>query len=66
MELERRIPNKSYIIGLTAHATNVYKEKCFQSGMDEFSMYYFLLYCIVSKPFEVEKMRELLQRLNMI
>ena len=40
-ELERRflIPDadKAYIIGLTAHSTDIYKEKCFEAGMNEFS-----------------------------
>ena len=40
-ELERRflIPenDKAYIVGLTAHSTAAYKEKCFESGMNEFS-----------------------------
>lgn len=32
---------KAYIVGLTAHATDVYKNKCFESGMNEFSKYNF-------------------------
>jgi CheY-like chemotaxis protein len=27
----------TYIVGLTAHATDIYKQQCFDSGMDEFS-----------------------------
>lgn len=31
-------PNsRSYVIGLTAHSTDVYKVKCFDFGMDDFS-----------------------------
>ena len=40
-ELERRFlppdADKSYIIGLTAHSTDSFKQKCFDSGMNEFS-----------------------------
>ena len=31
---------KSYIIGLTAHSTEAYRESCYTSGMDEFSKCY--------------------------
>ena len=40
-ELERRLlppdADKAYIIGLTAHTTDSFKQKCFESGMNEFS-----------------------------
>jgi CheY-like chemotaxis protein len=30
---------RSYIIGLTAHSTNIYKQLTFEAGMDDFSKY---------------------------
>lgn len=27
----------SFIVGLTAHTTEIYQQKCFNSGMNEFS-----------------------------
>lgn len=40
MELERNIrdkESKSFIIGLTGHCAEMYKVKCFESGMNLFS-----------------------------
>ena len=40
-ELERRFlpsdKDKAFIVGLTAHSTDSFKQKCFDSGMNEFS-----------------------------
>jgi CheY-like chemotaxis protein len=36
-ELNIREDERSYIIGLTGHCTEVYREKCFTSGMDKYS-----------------------------
>ena len=32
----------SYIVGLTAHSTDAYIQKCFNSGMNEFSKLFLL------------------------
>jgi CheY-like chemotaxis protein len=36
-ELNLREDERSYIIGLTGHCSDVYKEKCYTSGMDVYS-----------------------------
>jgi CheY-like chemotaxis protein len=39
-ELEKtNSKDATYIVGLTAHATDTYKQECFESGMNEFSKY---------------------------
>jgi CheY-like chemotaxis protein len=42
-ELERKRlgegERRAYIAGLTGHATDVYKNRCFTSGMNDFSKY---------------------------
>lgn len=38
-QLESQINEKACIVGLTAHSTDKFKDKCFESGMDEFSKY---------------------------
>ena len=73
-ELEKKYlvegEEQTYIVGLTAHSTEGYKNKCFETGMDGFSKYcisYHSPYMfIVTKPVESEKLEELLKQLNII
>jgi CheY-like chemotaxis protein len=46
----------AYVIGLTAHSTEGYKAKCFESGMDDF----------MTKPVESDKLQEILTKLGLI
>ncbi len=46
---------RAYIIGLTAHASEYHKQKCFESGMDVF----------LTKPISNEKLGEVLNSLQM-
>jgi CheY-like chemotaxis protein len=39
-ELNIKEGERSYIIGLTGHCSEVYKEKCFTSGMNHYSIYF--------------------------
>lgn len=43
--------NHAYIVGLTGHSTDFYKDKCFSSGMDEYSKFN-IDNVIVTKPLE--------------
>jgi two-component system glycerol uptake and utilization sensor kinase len=36
-ELNIRDEERCYIIGLTGHCSEIYKQKCFTSGMDKYS-----------------------------
>jgi CheY-like chemotaxis protein len=44
LERELKLDNgeRSYIVGLTGHCADIYKEKCYESGMDIFSKSLFL------------------------
>jgi CheY-like chemotaxis protein len=35
---------KAYIVGLTAHSTDGYRDKCFDKGMNDFSKLNYLVY----------------------
>jgi CheY-like chemotaxis protein len=49
-ELEKRFLNdqseRAYIVGLTAHNTDKYKDKCFEVGMNNYSKHSHLLIII--------------------
>ena len=47
--------NRSFIVGLTAHSTETYINKCFNSGMSQ---------CLI-KPVDHEKLHKLLVNLSL-
>ena len=54
-EVNMPLEYRSIIIGLTAHSTESYKNKCFASGMDDFSKFHFFLnHLIVTKPVDFD------------
>ncbi len=51
-EFEENISRHTIIVGLTAGALNEEREKCFQSGMDEF----------LTKPIDVKKLKDVIDK----
>ncbi len=56
--------NQSYIVGLTAHSTETYKEKCFEVGMNQYSK--LVSKNLVSKPADFQVLKAILQKLRLI
>ena len=58
---------KSYIVGLTAHDTENYRSRCFETGMDYYSKFYqFLKGNVVTKPVDSAKIETLLKSLGLL
>jgi len=55
-ELEKEKQEKSVIIALTANTLDNDREKCFEQGMDEY----------IAKPFDMQKLNDIFETLNLI
>jgi CheY-like chemotaxis protein len=59
----------TYIVGLTAHSTDAYKDKCFTTGMNLFSKSISIIIPIlpiVTKPVEADDLVDVLSKVGLI
>ena len=50
------LEQRAVIVGLSGHSTDAYKQKAFDSGMDEF----------ITKPLELDKLTQILKAIGLI
>ncbi len=66
-QLNLREDERSYIIALSGHCSEVYKERCYESGMDLFSkLFVDINILLVAKPIEFEELKAVMARLHIL
>lgn len=59
----------TFIVGLTAHTTQQFRQQCFNSGMDDFSKFIFQILAnifLVTKPVDLPSLEKLLKKHQLI